>query len=423
MISEYDSYVSILKEELVPALGCTEPIALAYGAAVVREFLHGEEPLKVRALCSGNIIKNAMCVKVPNTGGLIGIEAAVLAGLTGGDPALKMEVISGLGDEDCMKIQEGLKKHLCSVELLASDIPLNFIIEAASANHTASVEIAWKHTHISAITADGIPQDLNEGRYVQEPVTDRSCLQFRKILEFAETVRMEDVEKLIRVQIEDNMAIAEEGMAGGYGVGIGQTIVNGPLNCTVGKMLAYTAAASEARMEGCSLPVITNSGSGNQGIASSVPVIIYCRENGIAEEKMLRALVLSNLLTIYQKTGIGALSAFCGVVCASVSAAAAVTWLRGGGPKEIGETITNSYGSVAGTVCDGAKATCGFKIYGALSSALLAGEMAVSGKAYPDHTGIIKADPDEAVQVIGELGRLGMVETDRKILEIMLREC
>ena len=419
---EYGQYIGILKEELVPAMGCTEPIALAYAAAAAGGFLEGEKPESVLAECSSNILKNVMCVRVPNTGGLIGVEAAVCAGLFGGDASRKMEVLSGLTDRDRERIRAALSEKLCTVRQFDTKIPLHIILTVRSLHHEARVEITWRHTHMESIIVDGRKLEAEDNAFVQPEPIDRSILTVEKIVEFAETVSLDDVRPVIERQIHDNIAIAMEGMQGGYGLNIGRVILEDGPASTKTKMLALTAAASEARMEGCPLSVVTNSGSGNQGISASVPVIIYCRENFMPEEKMIRALILSNLLTVHQKTGIGELSAFCGAVCASIASAAAVTWLKGGSLSEINATINNSYGSVTGTICDGAKATCGYKIYSALSAALLAGEMALREKSYAGHTGILKSDVEDTIRVIGSLGREGMIQTDRKILDIMLEQ-
>ena len=421
-LSEFELFKGILEEELVPAMGCTEPIALAYAAAAAKEYLCGEEPLGAEAQCSSNILKNVMCVRVPNTGGLVGVEAAVNGGLFGGDASRRMEVLSGLDDADREKIRRAMDGRICKVSRLETQIPLHIILTVRSAHHEAMVEITWKHTHIARIVADGKEQDLGDSVFVQKQPIDRSILTVEKILYYAEHVDLDDIRSLIERQIRDNMAIAEEGLRGGYGLNIGRVILKEAPSAVKTKMLAFTAAASEARMEGCPLSVVTNSGSGNQGIAASVPVVIYCRESGISEERMYRALVLSNLLTVHQKTGIGELSAFCGAVCASIASAAAVTWLKGGTLREIDATVNNSYGSVTGTICDGAKATCGYKIYSALSAALLAGEMALEEKSYAGNTGILKGDVEDTIRVVGTLGREGMVQTDEKILDIMLTD-
>ena len=420
MDCHYKDYVDILKEELIPAMGCTEPISLAYGGALAKDFLGGETPVKVTARCSRNLLKNAMCVKVPNTGGMIGVKAAVVAGRVGGESASKMEVISHLTDDDREKVRQLLNQDICTVEMLESPVPLHYILEVQSETHEIVVEISHKHTHIARLSVDGKDLDLESGQLVQIVPVDRSVLTVEGILEFAETVDLEDIREVIGRQIQDNYTIALEGLTGKYGVDIGNLILSKEEDTVETKMKAYTAAASECRMEGCPLSVVINSGSGNQGITSSVPVVVYCRENHLPEEKMYRALVLSNLLTIHQKTGIGTLSAFCGAVCASISSAAAVTYLKGGGLEEISATLSNSYGGIAGTICDGAKATCGFKIYSALSSAFLAGEMALRTKRYPGNTGIIRNTVEGSVQAIGKLAREGMVDTDKKILQIML---
>lgn len=418
---EYESYVAILEEELVPAMGCTEPIALSYAGALAQKFLK-EPAVRAIAHCSGNIIKNVKCVRVPNTGGLVGIEAAVVSGIVAGDPSLKLEVISKLNDEDRINIKKALNHNLCEVKFLESAIPLHIVVEVFGESHHVSVEITKSHTHVEKIMVDGQPANLDskEGS-IAERYTDRSCLTLEKILEFANTCNLDDVRTIISRQIECNMAISDEGMTGKYGLDIGHVLTKDN-NCLEVLMSARAAAASEARMDGCPLPVVTNSGSGNQGITTSIPIIVYCRENNIDEETMYRALVFSNLCTIHEKTGIGRLSAFCGAVCAATSAGATLTYLKGGTLEQIGNTVRNNFADISGIVCDGAKTTCALKIHTSLQAAFLASKMALCGKTYDANTGILKASCESTIDAIGVLGKQGMKETDKVILNIMLEK-
>lgn len=416
-----EKYHAILREELVPALGCTEPIAIAYASAKAKEVL-GVIPSNIKVSCSGNIIKNVKSVVVPNTGGLRGIEVSALAGAVGGNADRGMEVLAQLNKEHTLQVSELLKKDICKVSALDTEKTLHIVIEASSAQDTVRVEVQDFHTNIVKIEKNG------QAVYEKPPqvesylgtLTDRSMLNVDDIFCFAETVDLETVRPLLEQQIKNNMAIAQEGLKGQYGVDIGNTLLNGGEGSVFNKMKAYTASASEARMGGSELPVTTNSGSGNQGIASSVPVIIYAQEKGIGEERLLRALVLSNLLTIHQKTLIGRLSAFCGVVSASCASGAAITYLAGGNLAQIKMTITNTLANVSGIVCDGAKPSCGIKIAASLDAAIMAHLLAMNNRAYLPGDGLVKSDIEHTISSVGKMARDGMKETDKQILTIML---
>lgn len=416
-----EKYLAILGEELVPALGCTEPIAIAYAAAKAKEVL-GAFPSNIKVSCSGNIIKNVKSVVVPNTGGLRGIEVSALAGAVGGNADYGMEVLSHLKKEHTLKISELLEKGICEVSALNTDKTLHIVMEASEGKDAVKVEIQNFHTNIVKIEKNG--QAIYEKPSLTESylgkLTDRSVLNVDDIFCFAETVDLEKVRALLEQQIKNNMAIAREGLKGQYGVDIGNTLLNGGEGSVFNKMKAYTASASEARMGGSELPVTTNSGSGNQGIASSVPVILYAREKGISEERLLRALVLSNLLTIHQKTLIGRLSAFCGVVSASCASGAAITYLAGGNLTQIKMTITNTLANVSGIVCDGAKPSCGIKIAASLDAAIMAHLLAMNNRAYLPGDGLVKSDIEHTISSVGRMARDGMKETDKQILTIML---
>lgn len=418
----FQEFFKILEEELVPAEGCTEPISLAFAGAKARELLGGI-PQKVIISCSGNLIKNIKCVTVPNTGNLVGIEASLLAGIVGGDSSKELEVISNLNEAHLFKINKLLLKNIVEVKLLDTSINLHFVLRCELNDKYCEIEIKNKHTYITRI-------ELNSKILFEKEVgleeysgveTDRSILSIEKILEFSNEVELEKIKPYLEKQIQYNMSIAKEGLKGKYSVKIGETILKHDKSI-YGKMKAYTAAASEARMSGCSKPVITNSGSGNQGITSSVPVILYSEHKCVSEEKLYRALALSNLLTIYQKSFIGRLSAFCGAISASISAGATLTYLENGSLDQIKMTVINGLANVSGVVCDGAKPSCASKIVSGLEAAFLAHFLAMDNHSYNPFSGIVKGDADKTILAIGKMAKLGMKETDQVILNIMLND-
>ena len=415
-----EDYIKILESELVPAMGCTEPIALAYGGARAREILGGM-PEKVIAKCSGNIIKNVRCVTIPNSKGLVGIEAGVLLGIAGGNAGKQMEVLEDVSDADIEKAKEMLKKGVCKVEFLDSPSVLHIILELYTEEHSAVVEIRDGHTNITSIRKDG--KELLEGaaKFEHDDTDERKViLNMENIKEFADTVELSKVQHLIERQITCNMAIANEGMKGGYGLGLGKLLVESYPDTTLNQMKAYAAAGSEARMGGCDLPVIINSGSGNQGIASSVPVVVYARIKQVDQETLYRSLVFSNLLTIYQKTYIGKLSAFCGAVSASCASGAALTYMVGGTLDQIKMTVENTLANIPGIICDGAKISCAAKIATSLDAAIMAHNLAMKNKVYAPYTGILKEDTPETISCVGYIGKEGMKQTDKEILKIMI---
>ena len=415
-----EDYIKILESELVPAMGCTEPIALAYGGARAREILGGM-PEKVIAKCSGNIIKNVRCVTIPNSKGLVGIEAGVLLGIAGGNAGKQMEVLEDFTDADIEKAKEMLKKGVCKVEFLDSPSVLHIILELYTEEHSAVVEIRDGHTNITSIRKDG--KELLEGaaKFEHDDTDERKViLNMENIKEFADTVELSKVQHLIERQITCNMAIANEGMKGGYGLGLGKLLVESYPDTTLNQMKAYAAAGSEARMGGCDLPVIINSGSGNQGIASSVPVVVYARIKQVDQETLYRSLVFSNLLTIYQKTYIGKLSAFCGAVSASCASGAALTYMVGGTLDQIKMTVENTLANIPGIICDGAKISCAAKIATSLDAAIMAHNLAMKNKVYAPYTGILQEDTPETISCVGYIGKEGMKQTDKEILKIMI---
>lgn len=415
-----EEFISIIKEELVPAMGCTEPIALAYAAARGREIL-GCEPERISAKCSGNMIKNVRCVTIPNSDGLTGIETACILGGLAGDASAGMEVLEKVSDADRARTRELLAKGCCKVEFLDSEIPLHFIVELSASGHTVEVEIRHTHMNVVLITRDGqVVFEKNREQADKGYSTDRSGLTLEAIKCFADEVDLALVRDIYERQIRYNMDIAYEGISGDYGIGIGRVIRESYADGVVTRMKAFAAAASEARMGGCDMPVIINSGSGNQGIASSVPVIVYAREKNIPTEKLYRSLAFSSLLTIYQKEFIGKLSAFCGAVSASCASAAAITYMAGGTISQIKATIDNTLANIPGIICDGAKISCAAKIASSLDASMMAHYLAMQNKEYEAYTGILKEDAGETISCVGYIGKVGMHQTDKEIIKMML---
>ena len=413
-------FLSILAEELIPAMGCTEPIALAYAASRAREHMTCD-PERIVARCSGNMIKNVRCVAIPNSDGMIGIEAAVALGAFGGNAELGMEVLEAVGPADRRRVREFIGNGACKVEYLDSDAPLHFLIELIAGSDTVSIEVRDAHMNVVSILKNG---EVLYSRSAQNEVksADRSALNIETIKNFSDTVEIAKIKKLFDRQIRYNMDIAYEGISGDYGLGIGRMIRSAYADGVVTRMKAYAAAASEARMSGCDMPVIINSGSGNQGIASSVPVIVYARENNIPQEQLYRALAFSALLTIHQKDHIGKLSAFCGAVSASCAACAAVTYMVGGTIKQIKATIDNTLANIPGIICDGAKISCAAKIASSIDAAMMAHFLAMQNKGYDAFTGILKEEAEETISCVGYIGKIGMRETDREIVKLMLND-
>jgi len=417
---KYDAYVQILKEELITAMGCTEPIALAYAAARCKELL-GKLPEKVIVKVSGSIIKNVKSVVVPNTGGMKGIRAAVAAGFVAGRPEKRLEVISQVSDEERAAIQAYTEQADMEICYLDSGRVFDIIIEAVAGEDTAKVRIANYHTNIVLEEHNGekLLETVVEGDQ-EEGLTDRSLLNMEDIWDFAMTCEIEDVRAILDHQIDCNMAIAKEGLTHPYGACIGQVMLDAYGDEIRNRASAMAAAGSDARMSGCELPVVINSGSGNQGITCSVPVIEYAKELCSGDEKMYRALALSNLVAIHQKTGIGRLSAFCGAVCAGVAAGAGIAYLRGGGFKEIAHTVVNGLAIVSGIVCDGAKPSCAAKIAASVNAGILGYEMYVRGQQFYGGDGLVTKGADNTIRNIGRLGKEGMAGTNDEIIKIMI---
>ena len=416
----YAKYVRILEEELRPAMGCTEPIAVAYAAAKARAVL-GAMPERILAEVSGNILKNVKSVVVPHTGGLRGIPSAAAAGAVAGDENAELEVISRVSEEGIAAISDYLAKTPIEVRFVDTPHIFDIRITAFHGDDEAYVRIADYHTNVVCVRRNGetlLEKECGETR--EEGLTDRSCLSIEGIADFAESVDPEDVREILERQIAFNMAIAEEGLRGNYGANIGRTVLRGREYDINYKMRAYAAAASDARMNGCELPVVINSGSGNQGITASVPVIVYARENGIPHEDLLRALCVSNLVTTHLKTGIGRLSAYCGAVSAGAGAGAGLAWLRGGRYEMIAHTVVNAVAVTSGIICDGAKASCAAKIASAVDAGLLGLAMYEDGNQFFGGDGIVKRGVENTIRAVGQLARVGMEQTDREIIQLML---
>ena len=417
----YSQFVQILREELVPAMGCTEPIALAYGAAKAREVL-GKLPDTVLIEASGNIIKNVKSVVVPNTGGLKGIEAAAVAGIVAGTAEKILEVISEVTEEEKQGMRDYLDTHDVRVMPAEGDVVFDIIITLTAGEESVRLRIADYHTNIVLIERNG--EVLLDGGKVSEKaemkgLTDRSCMSVEGAIDFADTCDLADVAELVERQIAYNYAIAEEGMKNAWGANIGKTLRDYYGTDVKTRARFMAAAGSDARMSGCEMPVIIVSGSGNQGITASVPVIVYAKELGVSHEAMVRAVLLSDLLTIHLKTGIGRLSAYCGAVSAGCSSAAAIAHLNGGGFKEVAHTLVNGLAIVSGMICDGAKASCAAKIAASVDAGLLGWSMYRNGQQFYGGDGVITKGVEETIVNIGRLGRVGMRETDKEIIRIM----
>ena len=420
----YGNYLKILQEELVPATGCTEPIAIAYGAAKARELL-GVLPESVLVEASGNIIKNVKSVVVPNTNSLKGIEAAAAAGIVAGQSDKILEVISEVTPAQRAEIRVYLADHPIVVKPAEGDKVFDILITLRAGNNHVKLRISDYHTHIVYIEKNG--EVLFQSGEVlsdsaRDMLTDRSCLSVEGVLDFASTCNLEDVRALIERQIDYNYAIAEEGMRHSWGANIG-SVLKEHYGVGIYSRARYMAAAgSDARMSGCEMPVIIVSGSGNQGITASVPVVEYAKELNVSRDQMVRAVLLSDLLTIHLKTGIGRLSAYCGAVSAGCSAGAAIAYLHGGGFREIAHTLVNSLAIVSGMICDGAKASCAAKISAAVDAGLVGYSMFRSGQQFRGGDGIVTKGVEETIRNIGRLGRFGMRETDREIIRIMTNQ-
>lgn len=419
---KYQAYVQILKEELVPAMGCTEPIALAYAAAKAREVL-GCIPDQVNIGASGSIIKNVKSVIVPNTNHLKGIPAAATAGIIAGRPEKELEVIAEVSEDEISQMISFLKAVPIHVEHVDNGITFDIIVEVKKGESRAKVRIANYHTNIVHIEKDGeVLLDIPVEGESEEGLTDRTLLDMKAIWDFINTMDIEDVREVLERQIEYNTKIAEEGLRGDYGANIGKVLLDTYGNDVRVRAKAMAAAGSDARMNGCELPVIINAGSGNQGMTCSLPVLEYAKDRGADEDKTYRALALSNLVAIHQKTGIGRLSAYCGAVSAGAAAGAGIAYLCGGGYQEIIHTVVNALAIVSGMVCDGAKASCAAKIAASVDAGILGYNMFLNGQQFYAGDGIVTKGVEATISNIGRLGKEGMRETNEEIIKMMIGE-
>ncbi|MCI5873177.1 MAG: L-serine ammonia-lyase, iron-sulfur-dependent, subunit alpha [Clostridiales bacterium] len=419
---KYNAYIQILKEELRPAMGCTEPIALAYAAAVARRTL-GELPDRVVIGASGSIIKNVKSVIVPNTNHLKGIPAAAAAGIIAGNPDKELEVISEATAEDARRMKEFMENTPISVEHLNNGIIFDILVTLFKGENYARVRIANYHTNIVLIEHNG--EILKESEVTgeeEEGLTDRTLLNMEDIWDFINSVDINDIKEVLDMQMEYNLTIAEEGLRGTYGANIGKVLLEMDGDNVRTRAKAMAAAGSDARMNGCELPVVINSGSGNQGITVSLPVIVYAKELQVEKEKLYRALALSNLTAIHEKTPIGRLSAYCGAVNAGAGAGAGIAYLCGGGYEEVIHTVVNALAIVSGIVCDGAKASCAAKIASAVDAGILGYNMYVRGQQFYDGDGIVTKGVEATLKNVGRLGKEGMRETNEEIIKIMIGE-
>ena len=417
----YDSYIKILEEELIPAMGCTEPIAVALAAAKAREAL-GLTPERCRIEVSGNIIKNVKAVTVPNTGGMKGLEGATAAGIAAGREDLELEVLSQVTDEGRAAIRACLDNCAMEVVPAGGDRVFYIKITVEAQGHSACCEIVDFHTNVVLIEKDG--QTLFQAEAKAEggsQQTDRSVLSVEEIIQFADGLDPADVAEVLNRQIAYNSAIAAEGLKGGWGAEVGKTLRAAHGDSVAVRAKAAAAAGSDARMSGCEMPVIIVSGSGNQGMTASLPVIEYARDMGASEEALLRALAVANLITIHQKTGIGRLSAFCGATSAGCGAACGIAYLQGGRYEVISHTIVNALAICSGMVCDGAKPSCAAKIAAAVDAGLLGYQMYKGGgHQFLSGEGILKDGVEATIESVGRLARKGMRQTDQEILDIMV---
>ncbi len=417
----YETYVSLLHDELTMATGCTEPIAIAFAGAKLREVL-GAIPECCTVYCSGNMVKNVMAVTVPNSGGAKGIDTAAVLGIVGGDASQVLDVLHDITPEHIATMDKLVKGGMCRCELVEGVANLYIRIEAKAGNDTALIEIQDYHSNITRIERNGEVL-LDKAAKVGEvkASADKSLLNMRDIVAFAEEVDLDDVRDVLLNQINCNKAISEEGMLNPWGAQVGRTIAEGPDgNSLINRARAFAAAGSDARMNGCPLPVVINSGSGNQGITVSMPILVYAREYDIPEDKMLRALALANLTSLHEKRYIGSLSAYCGATSAATASACGIAWMLGADYDVICGIITNSINTIGGMICDGAKSSCASKIASAVGMALLALDMSRKGRVFKPGEGLVEDDIEQTIASVGRMGRQGMKSTDVEILKIML---
>lgn len=417
----YNAYLNILREELLPAMGCTEPISIAYAAAIARETL-GTLPTRVEISVSGNILKNVKSVIVPNTGGLKGIAAAAATGIVAGDAQAQLQVVASVSEADKPRIEQYLKDTRIEVKQSRSECIFDIGVRVSDEKNDAFVRIEGHHTNVVCIEHNGELLLRREAEHGQEDgMTDRNVLAVKDIVEFADSVNLEDVRPLIERQIDYNRAIAEEGLTNDYGARVGKILLRAFGNSVHNVAKAMAAAGSDARMNGCSLPVVIVSGSGNQGITASLPVLVYAEHLGVSHETLLRAVTLSDLLTVHLKTGIGRLSAYCGAVSAGAGAGAGICYLLGGKYDEVAHTVVNALAICSGLICDGAKSSCAAKIASAVEAGIVGMEMYRNGSQFYGGDGILEKGVEKTIGNVGDLARIGMRGTDEEIIRLMIK--
>ncbi len=413
----FENYLNTLKEELIPAMGCTEPIAVAYAAALARKTL-GALPTRVHIAVSGNILKNVKSVIVPNTGGLFGVSAAAAAGIVAGNAEKKLEALTALTDADRLHIAEFLKNTPIEIEQTRSGCVFDIAIRVFCDEESAFVRIEGKHTNVVEIEKNG--DSVLHGELLKE--TQSHCpMNVENIITFADTVPLDSIAPLIERQISYNSAISREGLKNDYGARVGKVLLSAYGSDVHVRAKAAAAAGSDARMNGCSLPVVIVSGSGNQGMTASLPVLEYANDMGASHEQTIRAIALSDLVTIHLKAGIGRLSAYCGAVSAGAGAGAGICYLHGGKYDEIAHTIVNALAISSGIVCDGAKSSCAAKIAAAVDAGIFAFEMSKQGSNFLSGDGILSGCVERTISNVGELARVGMRETDEEIIRLMIK--
>jgi len=415
-----ETYLDILREELVPAMGCTEPIAIAYAAALARNTL-GAMPERTVLTVSGNIVKNVKSVVVPNTGGRKGMRSAVAAGLCFGRAERELEVIAEARPEDLSAMDAWLESAAIEIREAESDLPFDLAVELIKGEESAYVHIVSHHTNVVCIRKNG--ETLLEKPWSAEADTvpeNRASLNVEDIVRFADEVDVELLRPILQRQIDCNMAIAKEGLTGKYGAGIGKILILSYGNSVHNRAKAWAAAGSDARMDGCEMPVVINSGSGNQGLTASVPVIIYAQECAVSEAQLFRALAVSNLVTIHLKTGIGSLSAYCGATSAGAGAGAGICYLYGGKGKEVSHTIVNALAINSGMICDGAKASCAAKIASAVEAGMLGMRMYMHDSQFYGGDGIVVKGVENTIRAVSTIARDGMRGTDKEVIRLMM---
>ena len=416
----YQAYLDVLKQELVPATGCTEPIAIAYAGAIARKTL-GQVPEQVELIVSGNIIKNVKSVVIPHSNGRKGLEAAVAAGIICGRPELELDVLSQTSPEDLQQLDAFLAGNRVQVRPSQAECPFDIQVKLTAGQDNAYVRIIGNHSNVVQVQKNGQP--LVDHPFSTQGVSadeNHRLLNVKDIVTFADTVDLDEVRPILQRQIDDNMAIAQAGLTQNYGANIGKILLRSYGNSVHNRAKAWAAAGSDARMNGCEMPVIINSGSGNQGITASVPVIVYAKECDVSQEQLYRALVVSNLTAIHLKTGIGSLSAYCGATSAGCGAGAGVCYLYGGKYKEISHTIVNALAINSGMLCDGAKASCAAKIASAVEAGLLGMQMYLHNSQFYGGDGIVAKGVENTIRTVSTIAREGMRSTDAEIIQFMI---